>query len=243
MDSTAFVIKGISGSGKSSRVFQLIEFFRSRGETISPLINTQNYKRQRVGIVLEEQRLAIFGKLYKSGTMIRWQGLDAVTFGFNGSEGISKFLADQAKYYNFIVEGAGVMDSYRFRPKFLYEECNFEKIFMQCYNYTSEQKELYIERTLLRSGRPPKKDSMWGKRKAYELEEAKSIADQQEIGKDRIELSYDLSDLPIYDFGIKYLKFTGQRNLVRSFKEFVKEFDYVNRNNYKQHTIESKPLF
>lgn len=233
-DSVIFVIKGCSGSGKSSRVFQLLAFFRDLGETILPLSFTINYRRQKVGLILKDQGLALFGKLYKSGKVERWQGLDAVTGQFKGSSNISSILSEAVNDYNVIIEGASVFDSYRFRPKYLYEECGFDNIFMQYYNYTKTQRDDYIARIVGRTGVPPRKDVMWTKNIAFVRECEKSITDEKEMKNiaNRIKVNVGAFDEPIEDFGIFYLTATNQKQYIKKFLRFVKKFDYINRNTY-----------
>jgi ABC-type uncharacterized transport system YnjBCD ATPase subunit len=63
-----FIVKGISGSGKSSRVFMLLKYFEFLGLTLSDFkfTNVEGKERQ-IGILVEELSLLFIGKLYKSG--------------------------------------------------------------------------------------------------------------------------------------------------------------------------------
>jgi len=224
-----FVVKGISGSGKSSRVFQIIKYLEFLGCEHEDFhyINKEG-KDRIVGILYKDLNLVFLGKFYKSGNVERWQGYDSVTSCFMKSEYFSEFLGDN-KNYTLFVEGAGVTQTNRLRPKFLHEELGFEKIFIQYYNYADKQD--YLDRITFRSGKVPTKATMWDKNSSFIAESIWSLEDQKHI---ECEVFVNQFDAPIEDLGVKFLRFIGSSKAdIDDFIKFTKDFDYVSINNFE----------
>jgi hypothetical protein len=233
MNRTIFVVKGISGSGKSSRVFQLLKFFEKQGKTLSDFYFTNVEGKERlVGVLVEEENLLFIGKLYKSGAVERWQGYDAVTGAFKGARYFSEFLENNVNSFSVIVEGAGITQTHRLRPKFL-SESGFENIMMQYYNYPEKGKEQYYNRIIYRSGEKPKKDVMWDKNLGFINDAKFSEKEIKEVQGVKIFMSKDEFEEPPSDFGEKYFIFTKQMDNYNDFLDFVEEFDYINKNKFE----------
>lgn len=226
---TISVVKGISGSGKSSRVFQLIKFFQNFG------FSCENFYHngKLVGLMFNELNLLFIGKIYKSGTIERWQGYDSVTSVFGSSENFSLFLGERNGFSNIIIEGAGVTQTNRLRPEFLFNELEFKKIYIQYYNYPSDGLDVYMDRIRERSGEKKVKDTMWKKNKSFRKEFRKSIIEKNNIGSKNIFI-YDSGFMAdIDDFGIKFLSIMDLKNLIIEFCEFCTNFDYISKNKYE----------
>jgi len=227
------VTKGISGSGKSSRVLQLLKYFEAIGLTLSEYKFTAiDGKTRPVGVLVEGINLLFVGKFYKSGDIERWQGYDTVTSCFKGAEYFSEFLKERSSSMSFIIEGAGIVQTNRLRPTFL-SEIGFKDIFMQYYNYGDEGRDDYHARIVYRSGEPPKKNTMWEKNIGMIRDCVKSRDEASLLKKVNFEIHDNLFDTPIEDYGVKFLKFTGNGKLVKDFKKFVKEYDYINTNKFE----------
>jgi hypothetical protein len=224
-----FIVKGISGSGKSSRVFMLLKYFEFLGLTLSDFkfTNVEGKERQ-IGILVEELSLLFIGKLYKSGDIERWQGYDAVTGVFCKAVHFSEFLQTNKNKYSFIIDGAGITQTHRLRPKFLRGEIGFNDILIQYYIYDNKQQ--YLDRIIYSSGEPPKKDVMWEKNDGFMADCCWSMEDSKSI-----KCTVYCNDVTpsIDDFGIKLLKhIKSDTELIDGFIEFVQEMDYVNVNKF-----------
>lgn len=224
-----FVVKGISGSGKSSRVFQIIKYLEAIGCKYEDFhyINKED-KDRIVGILFKSLNIVFLGKFYNSGGVERWQGYDSVTSCFMKSEYFSEFLKEN-RNYNLFVEGAGVTQTNRLRPHFLSNSLGFTKIFIQYYNYDNKQD--YLDRIVYRSGKVPEKATMWDKNASFIAESLWSLKDQETIA---CEVFINKFDAPIEDLGVKFLKFIGSdEETIKDFIDFTKEFDYVCKNSFE----------
>ena len=228
--SKIIVVKGISGSGKSSRVFQLIKYLEVLGCQFEDFHYLNKEGKDRVvGLLCKNLGIVFLGKIYKSGTVERWQGYDSVTGCFMKSEYFSEFLKDQKGKFTMFVEGAGVTQTNRLRPKFLHEQLGYESIMIQYYNYDNKQD--YLDRITYRSGKVPTKATMWDKNSSFIAESAWSLIDQKTID---CEVYINQFNAPISDLGVKFFKFIGlDKETIDDFVEFTKEFDYINKNNFE----------
>jgi hypothetical protein len=235
MDTFVAAVKGVSASGKSSRVFQLLKFFEDSGATIEDFYYTNVEGKSRlVGVLVKELNIIFIGRIYSSGSIQRWQGYDSVTGCFVKSEHFSKFLMDNSSKYSFIIEGAGVTGTNRLRPLFLHEYCGFNNIFMKYYNFEESQKEEYLERIMSRSGKLPGKGTMWDKVKGFEFDYNKSVEEVKSLNKATSFVEYGGYLDPIDDFGIKLIMFLNiGDDMVMEFMEFVERFDYISKNKFE----------
>jgi hypothetical protein len=225
------VVKGISGSGKSSRVFQILKYLESKGFTLSDFHYT-NYegKDKIVGVLIEELNFVFIGKVYRTGDIERWQGYDSVTGSFGKASYFSDFLKENCSKYSFIVEGAGITQTHRLRPKFLNEEVGFELIMVQYYNYPEGDKQSYHDRIIYRSGEKPNKEAMWEKNEGFIKECGWSKEDSKNIDCVVFENNFDAE---IYDLGVKFLQLIGHEKLISDFKQFTTDFGYINLNKHE----------
>lgn len=238
MNNHIVCVKGISGSGKSTRVYliykYLTECLKYKSEEF---YHTFEGKSRQAGILIPALNLIFLGKEYKTGNIGRFQGLDSVTSVFGSNAGISDFLKENSDKYSFFLEGAGTTQSHRFRPKFLHEYCGFNEIVMQYYNYGGEKNhEEYYNRIIYRSGKKPSRDTMWEKEVSYTKEaEVFTVNEIKELG-DRCFSAFfhDLYDALPYDLGVKYFGMMFlDADYSEDFKRFVLESDYININCFK----------
>ena len=98
MSPTIYLVKGISGSGKSTRVYLFLEYLESLGLELTPFkFKTLDGKEKEVGVYCEDLDLIFVGKWYENGGVRRWQGHDSMTGRLCHSEGLSYFLKSVAK--------------------------------------------------------------------------------------------------------------------------------------------------
>lgn len=232
-------VKGISGTGKSSRVLQLLNFYTEILDYNVEEIKHYNEKKEKechVGLLVKEANVLFIGKLYERDDVVRFQGHDSVTGSFNGSEDFSNFLKQKSKKYKIIVEGSGTTLSFRFRPKYLFDD-GLKKMFFQYYNYDRSEKgkEDYKNRILIRTGKVIEKDSMWNKGESFKKEYEKTLLELEKVNGD-IEAYhfYDDHTPPIYDFGEKFLVINNEEETtIQYFIDYCNVVQYEKLNIYK----------
>ena len=233
---TIILVKGTSGSGKSTRVYCFLDFLESIGMELKPykFVNIQGEEKE-VGLYSEELDMVFLGKFYQDGNVRRWQGLDSVTGRLHTAEGLTYFLKEMGKRkINVLIEGAGTTVTWRLRPMELTAECEFLNILFIRYDYTLNQHEEYFKRVEYRSGKTPKGDSMWRKRKGFESDYLQSIKEADElnaVGANIVIYNQPFSTPP-YDLGCRIFEFFGMKDLCAEYKAFVNERDYISMNSF-----------
>lgn len=225
------LIKGISGSGKSTRLFYVVDFLRSYGYKMEPLKLYGG--KAEIGIQFKELQLAALGKLYNSGVVERFQGMDAVTGHFGTSQGLSDYLLTISRDFSLIIEGAGTSATYRLRPNYLLNTLGFSRVYIQYYRFQPTEKPDYLARIVYRSGAEPSKGTMWTKNANFSSDYKNSLLEMKGLpGHERdIFLSDDSIHAPFYDFGVKFLDLFAPQ-LTDDFLQFCKTSNYVERNSF-----------
>jgi len=227
-DKVTIVVKGISSSGKSTRVYLFLKFLREMVEfTFHPYI----YKNRELGLLCDDLNLLFIGKEYEGNGIIRWQGLDSKTGLFGSNADISNFIRDAD--CSVIIEGAGTTQSHRFRPKYLYEYCGIRNMIIQYYSFPSDGYGFYRERVFNRTGKYPG-DTMWHKNKSYLKEYNKSLLELKEIPSDcRVFIDNGLFDSESWDLGVKILEFLGLGEYSDLYFLYCESSTYVSDNVFK----------
>lgn len=238
MDSRFIIcVKGISGSGKSTRTYLLLKFLREvlGCESEEFFVTNPEGKQKLAGIFVKDFDLIFIGKEYTSGAVTRFQGYDAVTSVFGSSAGFSEFLKANSAKYSFIVEGAGTTQTNRLRPKFLHEFCGFTDIMMQYYNYGGiENKQEYLNRIIYRSGKCPEKAMMWDKEESFTKEVTFTHKEIKELGdKAFVTVFHNLYDAEPDDLGKKFFGLFTDLKVAKQYTEFVKNSDYIKLNSFE----------
>lgn len=229
-----WVLKGISGSGKSTRAFLLLYYFR---DALKYEITPVFYEKKQIGHLVKEANIIFLGKIYENNGIESYQGLDAITGIFRNPpenrlmENFSRFLMANSQH-DFLVEGAGTTGSNRLRPLFLADN-GFNEIYVQYYNFHQDQKREYLDRIVYRSGKEPKIGSMWFKNIGFKNDFLIGRIECDMI-KDRCKstVCYDYYNAPSWDFGVKYFTYKNDQKNADGFKYFVKKLDYVNKNKF-----------
>jgi ABC-type dipeptide/oligopeptide/nickel transport system ATPase component len=239
-------VKGVSGSGKSTRVFLLIKFLEHCGFVTEDFkfINFEN-KEKVVGILFPDLDIVFIGKKYITGSFERFQGYDVMTGYFGKSALFSDFLKENSSKYHFVVEGAGVTGTNRLRPLFLHDFCGFENIMIQYYNYELDQKDEYQARIIYRSGKLPNKGTMWDKCSGFISDHRDSLKEitglKQVLGEDINMYSfYNPYNTPEYDFGMKMLTFMNMEDFIPAFSNFCRKSNYLIENSFNNFNDGSK---
>jgi len=234
-------VKGVSGSGKSTRILQLILFFRN---VLNYTFEDVLFNNKKVGFLIKEINTIYLGRLYFTEGIERLQGFDAVTNAFGTSENASNFVKEKLTQYNIIVEGAGITQTFRNRPQFIWEYLQAKKIYIQYYNYNNYELEDYKKRIMYRSGKLPKKMTMWTKNKSFITDYSFSIIEKEEILKHceiDIDLVNDNFDSLLEDFGVKYLSKIEKSEYIDQYKKYCIDHDYTKVNSFEVFQSKVKP--
>ena len=223
MNNEIYLVKGISGCGKSTRVLKLLQFFRNCGFCIEDyMYQTPTGKNKSVGLLVKELNILFIGKVYiKNGHEV-WQGYDSVTDDFGKSEDFTNYLINHKRNHILIIEGSGVTFSYRLRPKFLVDVVGFKNIVIQYYNFpkTEGSRQAYYNRVMERNGKLPKSDAMWLKNNGFHSDYNSAIEDSKTYP---CTIYNDTHEPPIDDFGIKFLIDEGLEDFIEDFVIFCNE--------------------
>lgn len=234
-------VKGISGSGKSTRILQLFRFLKNENNfTFEDVL----YSGKKVGFLIKDINVVYLGKFYTTEGIERLQGFDAVTAIFGTSENASNFIKELLKSHNVIVDGSGITQTFRNRPQFIWEYLGASKIYLQYYNYVNNELEEYKKRIIYRSGKLPDKMTMWNKNRSFINDYITSCHEKEEILKITqidIELSNDNFDMNINDFGVKYLVEIDKEELVEKYIQYCIDNDYTKINSFTNFQANVKP--
>lgn len=170
-----YVIKGTSGTGKGTRVCQLIEFLKTK-ETPSTVQTVYNGKAKNVGLLFKKHDVLFIGVVTtsnKSG-LKSWTSMDYIHSSFGGSEGAHSVLNDiKDMAGTIILEGEPMMVSHRWRPDYIEDNWNPERLCLMYFTYELDQREEYDKRITKRSGKAAG-DSGWSRNQMYHNEFPKS---------------------------------------------------------------------
>lgn len=186
MNNTLVLVKGCSGTGKSTRTSFLIEKLKERGFSSLPPLNYDG-KPVCLNIVdpLSNLTYKIFGKYTKTG---KWQGFDIVTKYFPSSEVITQFVIETFSNNDgqiLIIEGASTTLSWRWRPIYLSQLDQTYQLFTYCviiyYQFQKDGFDSYVSRILERSNKLVKNSVMWEKNKYFLNEYKKTLLELEQL--------------------------------------------------------------
>jgi len=219
-----FVVKGQSGSGKSTRLFELIKFFKFLGyEFVDYFHKNKKNNKVHIGILNSDLNLLIIGHIFNKNGAERFNGVDDKYKKFCGVENFSDFLTEMSQIHNVVIEGS-ITRTNRLRPEFLHDYCGFDGIFVQYYSFGIDQKEEYLKRIVLRSGKEPKNETGWDVCKRYHQDYHKTVEEANNLSCNTF-VSFEYFDSPVWDLGMKMLFFNNESD------EVVGEF--INFSNNK----------
>jgi len=148
------------------------------------------------------------------------------------------------KSHNVIVEGSGITQTFRNRPQFIWEYLEAKEIFLQYYNYINYDLEEYKKRIIYRSGKLPDKMTMWNKNRSFINDYNTSCQEKENILKSKdmyIDLCNNNFDMPLSDFGIKYLNKIGLKDKLEDYVKYCIENDYTKVNSFTNFEANAKP--
>uniref|UniRef100_A0AAU8KYA4 Thymidylate kinase n=1 Tax=Serratia phage Kevin TaxID=3161161 RepID=A0AAU8KYA4_9CAUD len=184
--SKMIVIKGTSGTGKGTRVVQLIEFLRTKYEPVVREYGVGN-KTRPFGLVFEELKLMFVGQYTRSNKsgLTSWTSMDAIHAAVGKGEIAREFLSQYlADGYTLVCEGEPLMLSDKWRPEWMVKHYGLEKLSMLYFHY--EDRDQYDARIIGRSGKKAG-DGGWARNVSYPKEfeasrnEMNALLDVEEV--------------------------------------------------------------
>lgn len=162
------VLLGTSGTGKGTRVVQLIKFLQQEGFSNRDAYFTHKNKKKQLGIEFPELNLLFVGSITtsnKSG-LSSWTSMDYIHATLGGVHDVPDLLKPWFdKGYTLVCEGEPMMQSNRWRPQYLHETFGIQNFFFQVFHYDGNR-DAYNARIVGRSGKEAG-DSGWSREPQY----------------------------------------------------------------------------
>ncbi len=217
------LLLGTSGTGKGTRVSQLMSFLVDR-YNVEQIFTMWNGKEKPFGYYFPEIDVFVVGKIvtsHKSG-LVSFTSLDTIN-SMTGKTILTGELIKEQTYGHVIGEGEALLISHRYRPLYMAEYYGIKDMSFHIFSYPNRIP--YDERIMARSGKLAGEGG-WNRNKSY-------LKLYNQVDKEIIELgssynieAYDLNyDADITVFGRHLLMKIGLGKLLQSFSEYSKEYD------------------
>ncbi|AXC34545.1 hypothetical protein [Vibrio phage YC] len=245
MTSSFVVVKGGSGSGKGTRVVQVLKFLQTKFKS-EPAMVEHKGKPWKLGTVFPKQKILFVGDLVtssKSG-LTSWNSMDRVHSTFGTSKAVPDLLLPYVRNgYTIACEGEAMMRSNRWRPKGINEIYGVDRFFIQYFHY-SHNRDAYDQRIIGRSGKKSG-DGGWVREEAYHVEWPDNHKEMVDLGHEihlhnakhghhsgkpfLEEITYTSGSMimkaPVEQelaiWGVRFLIFVGLKDLTSQFNDYV----------------------
>jgi hypothetical protein len=228
-------LKGISGSGKGTRVEQLLRFLLSKNYNYQ--IYHTEFKNKKCPIAIEFPDLNIFitGKyaLGRASKLHSWTGLDYLNTGFGAW--FVYWLIKKFSNKNFICEGYPLTLSPVYNLDSIHNKFGYNNVFYQYFFY--DKRESMIDRCFNRNGGKIIKGTCWGTETATKnnYQYNKNLSKELKSPTlNKCEVHTQKFDDPVYVFGYNYLKFLGLGELADKFVSYCNNNSNLRINGQTQ---------
>lgn len=212
---TMAILKGPSGTGKGTRVSQLIEFLKTKEKPI-PFYYSM-ISKSSMGLLFKESGILFIGSYVCSnkGGLSSWSSLDsvhaAVKTASNGRLVVLEAI-DFARQHSkenicIVMEGEPMLLSDKFRPEFLSKTYQPNHLMISYFTYSSRDE--YEARIQGRSGIPGG-DSGWGRADGYPKDFEKSKEEAVLLDDTQCHLSMRSFDETYWKWGADLLTLLGK---------------------------------
>lgn len=240
---TAFFIGGISGAGKSTRVYALVSYLDKLGIPYEDYI----FKHKSIGRIYFG-KLAFVGKVVQRGLNKAWQGLDSFSDHLGdgrGNDGLYDFMFNALKTYDLVIDTAILLRTNRSRPKYIKEKGYMGAFnsYVRFYYFEMDDFKSYQDRIRIRQNGKilDEKSSMWLANKEFrtyithyndELREDIPEEYKKYFLVEKGDPKEDVSTV-----GIEILKRSGHEDLIEGFKDFCKTFHLQTETDHKEEAL------
>ena len=210
------IVRGTSGTGKGTRVCQVLEFLKTKFASEIAEFNFEGKTRQ-YGVAFPALKLLFVGTVTKSNKsgLTSWSSMDYIHSTVKKAENarpIAKEFLD--KGYSLVLEGEPMMQSDKFRPLFMAPYYGVERFLMPHFWY--QDRSQYDERIMGRSGKLAG-DSGWSRNESYKREYERTVEEAAELGLDSCLIELFPHDAPLDLVGVQLLVYAGHHALVDEF--------------------------
>lgn len=173
---TLVVISGTSGTGKGTRVCQMIEYMRTK-EKPETVRMAYKGKVKSVGLLFKTADMLFVGAQTtsnKSG-LTSWTSMDYIHSSFDGADGAAEMLdhvKDMAS--TIVLEGEPMMVSNRWRPIYAMDKWKPETFVRMYFTYPEDKRSEYDARIVGRSGKAAG-EAGWSRNQCHVNDHAKSV--------------------------------------------------------------------
>lgn len=239
------IIKGGSGSGKGTRLVQVLKFLQTKYKSTPAMVEHKN-KPWELGTLIPELKLLFIGDVVQSNKsqLASWNSMDRVHSTFGSCTKVPPLLLPYFNMgYTIVAEGEPLMRSDRWRPARINSEYGIDRFFIQYYSYFGDR-EKYDRRITDRSGKASGEGG-WVREQAYHVEWMDNHKEMLGLGKVLISESgsdakvnetqhtflYEGGDIitknhvdePLHVWGTKFLTWIGKPELNQAFTEFTRK--------------------
>ena len=208
------LLLGTSGTGKGTRLSQLLTFLDTKFDSAAIHVMQKGRQRQ-LGIHFRGIDVFVIGQWTisnKSG-LKSWSSLDYIN-SMTGKTDLTIEMVKTETFGHVIGEGEPMLLSNKYRPTFMHEMYEIDKMSFHVYNY--ETREQYDERILGRSGKIAGEGG-WSRNESYNKVVPKC---QEEVDAlDGIDFLAHKSphDASLTEFGENFLRFINHEELIEDF--------------------------
>ena len=221
---TIFFFSGTSGSGKSTRIYYLVQYLESLGLRT----DEYSYRGRLIGRRYFDGSLLIIGKEVYRGNEKAWQGVDSYSdflAGGEGHTGLYRFFFDTSKSMSLVLDSAILFRTNRSRPLYIESQGVESDVYHRSYYYRSF--ESYRQRIYDRTSgtRIPTQDSpMWNNNSDFPRYIQRF---NEELGSvehpERFTIEHGDPEEPLYTIGDVVLRRVGRADLVDEFHVFCEK--------------------
>ena len=208
------ILKGASGTGKGTRVSQLIEYLKTL-EIPVHFYSTLKPKNS-FGLFFPINGMLFIGVNVvsnKSG-LSSWSGMDSIHASIKKAEigrevikeAITLLKTSKASSLCIVIEGEPMFLSDKFRPEFIEKEYSPDRLLMSYFMY--EDRKQYDSRIMGRSGKPSG-DSGWSRVSGYQGDFDRSVSESQTLDSTQCSISMRKFDETYWRWGADTLRSLG----------------------------------
>lgn len=217
------LLLGTSGTGKGTRVSQLLTFLETKFEG-RPFYFIHNGKQRQLGLYFDDVGVFFIGQWTisnKSG-LKSWTSLDYVN-SVTGKTDLTIQTVKETAIGHVVGEGEPMLLSNKYRPLFMHEMYDISQMSFMIFDYATREE--YDARILGRSGKIAGEGG-WARNESYAKQPAKMMDELQQLQNDRCNVEFFVEkhnyDAPLTCWGETFLEFIGHGALVPEFLEFSK---------------------
>ncbi|MGL4353177.1 MAG: hypothetical protein ACRCTP_04470 [Aeromonas popoffii] len=212
MSLTISVLKGPSGTGKGTRVCQLIEFLKQNGEAPVPFFSS--FHRNKFGLMFPKHGFLFLGDYVVSNksSLTSWSSMDMIHSSVKtaelGREVIKEAIAylrhhSQSESLCLVLEGEPMLLSDKFRPEFMAGEYAPDHLVLSYFMYSDRAQ--YESRIMGRSGKPGG-DSGWSRAGSYQSDFTKSVEESKLLDSTQCHVTMRQFDDTVWRWGSDLLE-------------------------------------